>query len=130
MRNFAIGIFFIISSIILINSLPEEELASVKNINGEMVILFNKACEYSSISLSDENDKNTVSVIFSESMGMGPTFHKNTYLPIIRTFKNPLKENGKYQLWMVTDCLGNKQIPVYKIKFENSNGILKGEIKE
>lgn len=118
MKKIIYAIALFVATIIAINNLPKNELASVEIINNEYVIYFKEKCEYSSMSLADVNGVGIASIVLSETMGEGPVFLENNYLPITKTFKKNLEKNTEYQIGMTTDCLGNNQIPVYRINFK------------
>lgn len=94
-----------------------EKLASISLIDGFAVILFERTCEYSSISLYDQNNKGIETVNYSEHLGDGNVFVANTYLPIGKLFKTQLDYEKSYSIKMTTDCLRFSQMPVYKITF-------------
>lgn len=94
-----------------------EKLASILLINDSAVILFEKNCEYSSISLYDQSNKGIETVNYSEHLGDGPVFAANTYLPIGKLFNTKLAYEKYYSIKLTTDCLRFSQTPMYKITF-------------
>lgn len=120
MKKQYVVLISIMAMIFLWSILPAEKIATVEIINNRLVILFRKDCEYSAISLDDNKGGSVSEVVFSINPGEGPIFKKNTYIDISSTFKYTLQNNHEYRLRLSTDCLGNNQIPVYRLYF-NTN---------
>ncbi|MTD33092.1 hypothetical protein [Paludibacterium denitrificans] len=114
-------IIILIATFVLIiaawNGRPIEKLATIEILHGRHVILFKKNCEYSAISLDNQNGESISELVFSEYPDSGPVFKENTYIDISKAMKYPLQRGHEYGLRLSTDCLGNNQIPVYRIKF-------------
>lgn len=117
MKKITLLLAIFILAIIAWNNRPMEKLAIVEIIHGRQVILFKKDCEYSAISLDNQNGESISELVFSENPGFGPTFKKNTYIDISKALKYNLQNGHQYGIRLSTDCLGNNQIPVYRIKF-------------
>lgn len=122
MRNLSAILIAITVVVVVWSSVPAEEISTVEIVNDRLVILFKKECEYSAISLDDKNGDSLSEVIFSIYPGGGPIFKENTYIDISSAFKYKLQNNHEYRLRLSTDCLGNNQIPVYRLNF-NTNGL-------
>lgn len=123
MKFFKLAIIFSLAALAMHSIYPNKEIITITNINGELSILFNKTCEVSAMSIDDERGNNISEIVYSEAPGYGPVFKKNSYFPIRKNFKTSIESAKKYTLRISTDCLGNRQIPVFRTDFSSKSAI-------